>query len=744
MIRKVKKSCNQTLKGIQRVITLMLLLVFVSEPGSVAQISSGGNPNRTGLSYSKDKFVKMAAIKSSELEIIKEYTLPVKNQPFQFAYPFAVDLNPENSGEWQTLDNGDRIWRLGITSEGAYSLNLIFGSFKLPEGAELFIYDPQKRWILGAFTSKNNKQSGILATQPVPGDEIIVEYFLPVRSGEEGRLSIGQVAHDFTGIFAPLGMKDGQYGKSGACNVDINCLEGDGWQKEKNATARFVINGIDLCTGVLLNNTAENAIPYMLTAQHCVEDSADAVSTVAIFEYESPYCDGPDGFINHSISGVSIIASKPNLDFSLIKLSKTPPIYYHPYYAGWNNQNIPPDESVCIHHPMGDVKKISIDLDAAVTASYNSFDPNTAWKVLQWDVGTTEAGSSGAPLFDNLKRVVGHLSGGEAKCGSSINDYFQKFSSSWNKYSPVTEQIKVWLDPLNLGFASLNGFDPYGPAKENCDTVKNFENSENLVLYEYGTGAEDGYWTGHNSDSITQYAEKISVSNQHNFVGAYIHVGLANSDAITDSVIFKIWAGNIQPETVIISKAYPLNYFHDSMDFYISFDSIIELTSDFWFGYEIQYDNPVTSPLTDQFALFQVEIRSTPGTNTAFFYNNSWFAFNSDPMFSNGASLGVRIVMCGETPSVGIRPDFVEDISDQVILYPNPSPGNLFIDLPGNFFETIRIRIFSLTGILILDQKINNVTESIAVDLSYLSSGIYIIRIDGNGLCVNKKLSIID
>ena len=82
---------------------------------------------------------------------------------------------------------------------------------------------------------------------------------------------------------------------------------------------------------------------------------------------------------------------------------------------------------------MGDVKKISVDNDPAVSATYSAeFVSGAFWKILQWEKGTTEGGSSGAPLFDQNHRVVGLLTGGEAVCGRSVNDYFAKLSVSYN------------------------------------------------------------------------------------------------------------------------------------------------------------------------------------------------------------------------------------------------------------------------------------------------------------------------
>jgi hypothetical protein len=44
------------------------------------------------------------------------------NSAIRFGYAHEVHFNLKNSGTWDTLDNGDRLWRLRIVCPDAYSL----------------------------------------------------------------------------------------------------------------------------------------------------------------------------------------------------------------------------------------------------------------------------------------------------------------------------------------------------------------------------------------------------------------------------------------------------------------------------------------------------------------------------------------------------------------------------------------------------------------------------------------------
>ena len=298
-----------------------------------------------------------------------------KDDSFQFAIPVPIDLNPSNSG-CIVNENGENVWVVGIRSKGALSLNLILQPFNLPAGAYVYIYDGSKTTIRGAFTHDNNLDANLLSTMPVPGDAIILECHFPANISMSEAIGVSQVAHDFYGILGNNPLKDGRFDLSQACNVDVNCTEGIGSEDIKRSVCRILVNGTELCSGVMINNTNQQNIPYMLTGFHCIGTKLEAAKTIFVFGYESPWCNGPDGRVSHSISGSKLTASNNQIDFSLVEMSTFPPLVYKPYLAGWDVSGIAPVNTTSIHHPQGDVKKISIDNNSPVSASYGTYAAN--------------------------------------------------------------------------------------------------------------------------------------------------------------------------------------------------------------------------------------------------------------------------------------------------------------------------------------------------------------------------------
>ncbi|MEN8250554.1 MAG: serine protease [Bacteroidota bacterium] len=367
-----------------------------------------------------------------------------KRRPFRFAKGFDVSIDIKKKGIREQIPNYGSVWILGIRSAEAFSLNVIFGTYELPPGAELFIYNKKQSQIVGALTSRNNSDAKVLPVQPIVGDEIIVEYFEPSHVPFEGKLIISRVGHDYVGFLCDFGDYIGYCGTPQTCNRDISCSEGDDWQDESHSVCRIIIDGIYCCSGSLINNVDNDGTAYVLTADHCINSSYEATNSVFLFGYRHSTCGGTGGSTSNTISGATLRGNWDDSDFALVELSSVPPANFHPYWNGWDNSSDTPAEPVvCVHHPVGDVKKISVD-------DSDPSDNGDFWEVTDWNVGTVEHGSSGAPFYDSDHRVVGQVHGGNnIFCSSNETSEYGKFSVSWDGNGTNATRLQNWLDPAN-------------------------------------------------------------------------------------------------------------------------------------------------------------------------------------------------------------------------------------------------------------------------------------------------------
>jgi hypothetical protein len=419
--------------------------------------------------------------------------------PPRFGYRHEVNYTLENSGEWITLPNGDRIWRLSIHCPDAKSINLLYDKFWLPVGAKLFIYSNNHKRSIGAFTSNNNKGSKDniqgFTTDLIYSDLVTLEYYLPKNAEEIGVISIAYVVHGYRYIMVE-GTRDIGYDQSAWCNININCIDGQDLQNEKHAVAMVLVDGDRWCTGSLVNTTAGDGRLLFLTADHCLcyewysngvckkQYSATKDSILSNYSfwwnYELPgdpectyYGLTPFPEPSHiATTGAKVIANNQTTDFALLELWEHPARQgATPYYLGWSRNFSVSTNGVGIHHPAGDVKKISFaDYIANYSRSISWTDgtpPIDSYWYVEFYKGYPEGGSSGSPLLDINKRIIGQMYGGASlleDCSSlqfdpnmRIPRLYGKFCNSWNGSYIIKQRLKEWLDPNNTGVAVLNG-----------------------------------------------------------------------------------------------------------------------------------------------------------------------------------------------------------------------------------------------------------------------------------------------
>lgn len=384
--------------------------------------------------------------------------------PWRYALPEAVHLTPARDGRWEDLTDGARRWRLEIASPGARSLNLGFTTCWLPPGATLTI-----RGLAGddpplVFSDRDNADHGELWTPIVAGDRLAVELFVPAGAAVQPLLELGFVNSGYRVFGEAPAAADGGPDKAGACNVDVVCPEGDPWREEIDSVGLISVNGSYLCSGAMVNNTAADGRPYFLTANHCNITGPSAASVVVYWNFQSPVC-GQHGGGSHLqfTSGSYLRATWPGSDFRLLELDELPDPAFGVTYAGWNRGPTTPTSAVCIHHPATDEKSISFENDPLRLTSYTlNAEPGdgTHLRVVDWDLGTTEPGSSGSPLFDQDHFVVGQLHGGFAACGNNESDWYGWLNRSWEGGGAADSRLRDWLDPGATGAVTVPLLDP--------------------------------------------------------------------------------------------------------------------------------------------------------------------------------------------------------------------------------------------------------------------------------------------
>lgn len=459
-----------------------------------------------------------------------------KDVPWRFGENMEVSLDIHNSGSWDVLPEGGRVWRLGIKSNDALSINLTFDNYHLPPGAQLFIYNADKSDMIGAFTDFNNSESRVFATTLVKGDQVTIELYEPANPAFPSELHLNRVTHGYRNAWDYAKA----FGSSGSCNNNVNCPEAIGWENQIRSVCMLVSGGSGFCTGSVVNNTSQDGAPYILTANHCY---SDPTSWVFWFNWQSSTCTNPASSPTYnSISGATLKSKNADSDFCLVQMSSVPPQSYNVYYAGWNREDAAASSGACVHHPAGDIKKISYSNSAYVSSDYmGSGVANSHWHVY-WSDGVTEPGSSGSPIFDQNHRVVGQLHGGPSSCtASDLSDYYGKFSMSWNQGATADARLKDWLDPANIAGLTLDGYDPYAVLAARFTASPTVACPGSTVTFtDQSTGIPTG-WLWNFGDPASGSNNVSNLQNpQHTFASAGDYsITLTVSNATGDSTIVK-------------------------------------------------------------------------------------------------------------------------------------------------------------------------------------------------------------
>lgn len=469
--------------------------------------------------------------------------------PKRFAIGHDLAVSPQTHGQWRQLDDDRWQWRYAVRTPDAIHLNFGFRNFELPKGAELSIASPDSKDTLGPWGAEENRAHRQFWTPVLRGHGAVIEVVVPTDAREELSLELVRVGHGYRGFGARS-----KACKSGSCNTDVTCLTaGDPWNAPRRAVGAFTRNGTDTCSGSLVNNTARDRRMLFSTATHCgMTSNAAAQSVVVYWNYESPTCRAPGSPASGVIvprptdpinitNGFAFVAATrnpfgggatgPRSDFALIELDPfdpTPQPNLH--WAGWDRRLGSTDEppgsttgtwpcatgtgpfltqGLCatIHHPGVDEKRITF-VDTPFTVGNISGGVNVHWRA-NWistpalpaiptpppyPVSVTEGGSSGSPLYNAERRLVGVLSGGPAACGNGAYwDFYGALFHAWNGEAGASslQRMRDHFDPTGSGVLFFDGVDRCpGQAGPTNVTANATADNEITVTFDAVGGAE--------------------------------------------------------------------------------------------------------------------------------------------------------------------------------------------------------------------------------------------------------------
>lgn len=729
-----------------------ILILFLIPFAGKTQVSHGGKPLplTTLRGLSADFYITMPSFDIKEELRIDSMEQNGLRSGYRFAYKFMSDLTPDNSGTTFTLANGTRVWRLGIYSPGAYSINVLFSEYELPEGASLYLYNTDQSKVLGSFTHLNNSTLGKLPVSPVSGDRLIIEYQEPANASFHAKLKVGEINHayrDFRGVEPGDNLNDYR------CMDPVSCH-----QEEFGTIGRSVvllaINGIYLCTGTLVNNTSGDGKPYLLTASHCLNNSFSwqnpdyneiAGNIVCFFNYNSPLCETRiRGTEEMSMASAYSRAINEKTDMALLELIETPPVFYQPYYAGWNAADAGKPPYAGIHHPGGSVKRVNtLNGNIYLTTYYPSlFQSNSHWKINLWTTGSTHGGSSGSPLLDSNNRIIGALSGGGSTCARAADDFYYAISKSWNTPAEQDKQLKFWLNPSNDKDQLIcDGVDPY--ASSSCIRLSNVEASGKRETVEATrpTGSDKEYLFGVNQLGTTEYAEAYQSKGQALLYGTYIvNPAVQNQNM---EIEISVYNGENGPETLLHTETFHPTYmiydkaddsFHEftkpltrDQESFTRFRQPVEVDGSFYIGYKIKNGGD------SSFEAFNLPQGATTRNTAWLKYKNKWIEATAHPTQPFSTSLFIDPVIRYNTATS--NEPIQQEQAIQIIV--GQDRKTVSVLLPDNV-KNATFSMLSIDGKILLEKKISGSQETISTGLK--QAGVYLIRIVYNNKLYTQKM----
>ena len=384
----------------------------------------------------------------------------------RFSAPISLDLAPASAPGTYAFEDGEWTWSQTFGVPNATGLALFADRLNLPEGGRLILENAAGS--RGPFHQDDASTRLRLFTDFLPGDTVTLTYRGPLPETTPFRL--WRIDH----VYRPDRWKNPfakGFGDANSCHVNAGCAAGDGWEDEKSGAARInlvVEEGVGFCSGNLINNTAQDGRPYLLTGFHCMDGFTPLYDMWSVdFDYAGSGCENPaEEPTPTRYVGVAFRAGLQATDFMLLEITDADFASEDHYFAGWDrSEGDVSGQVIHFHHPIGDVQKLGLSgsegmriLNSQITWNSGVITPRRHHFVMDYAAGTFEVGSSGSCYFDAARRIRGTLNGGNATCPGPSEAFVGRFHLSWDQENaPDSMRLRPWLDPAGTNPLTMDG-----------------------------------------------------------------------------------------------------------------------------------------------------------------------------------------------------------------------------------------------------------------------------------------------
>jgi len=362
-----------------------------------------------------------------------------KGTPLKGGEIVETTLAAENLLGAPVLESGGvTVYVASVISVDAEGVKLRLDVSGLQPGEEAWVVDPVNLASFGPYTATTGGEAEVWAAT-VLGDEAVLLVKSPCQ--DTPGLALTAYSHIFRSLQ--------EVAKELRCNVDIACETDPATLEASSGVAIILVQAEWFCSGTLINNSLTPEFePYFITANHCICSQQQAQNTEVMWDYRTAECGGTPP-VRNSLPlrsyGQQLLATNAPLDATLIQLGEVPVGLYGRSYLGWDARLLSPGDPVkCIHHPDATHMRITRGSVRAINEDKNGRENQT---LIHWDVGVTEAGSSGSCLLlDNPtenNRIVGMLSQGpDHSCVTNEDniDWFASFHDFYPAIQPYIDQ----------------------------------------------------------------------------------------------------------------------------------------------------------------------------------------------------------------------------------------------------------------------------------------------------------------